>query len=653
MKSAKFFPWVVLLFFAAVCSALATNDLVLQNETISGGQNLVLKARNTITAGPNYVVAPEAAVTLQAGTSVILRPGFHARSGSSVHVRVWSDAQKPAVISSYPEDDSYVTTVNGSLSLLVTFGDTDSGIFSVRLLDAGGNDITSSAILGGNTVELILTDLADGTYRYTLILEDWAGNTTSYDMNFTVDRTPPATVASVPGGNYDGAVSVDLTCSEDATIYYSTDGYPPFVGAANTTAAAAPVNDILIDNSRILQFFAVDRAGNIETTKSETYFLDKVPDAVNGLTAVFDAGANRITLQWQPHPDAVGGYNVYRCISPFECDILLASRDGGFAPTDRLKQSQAPVADNQYLDPAIVPDAIYRYGVAVVDAAGVVGIISDLAQVEIPATGSAAGKEEAVARALVWLEMNQNEKGYWENDEHLRILATSQILNAIKLSGRDGIGVRQALFYLRGHHPDNNDYLARKILTLHRFGQNADAITNRLVAQGLISGTKIKGWGLQKHFYYDAVDTALGTLAADSAQRTLEDQNDISHNNRGWYYLRYDNSLQSSTAERFGWVSGSEPSVYVSALVYHVLDAHYDQDPPVFDSQWIADSQNADDGSFGSGPVDTAAVLLWHDLTDSARDAAIGYLVSQQSINGSWQEDPYLTGLCLEALLTD
>ena len=285
-----------------------------------------------------------------------------------------------------------------------------------------------------------------------------------------------------------------------------------------------------------------------------------------------------------------------------------------------MKQSREPVADNLYLDTSHRPGAIYRYGVAAVEASGAVGILSDLVQVDIPATGSVASKEQAVQRAFVWLEMNQNENGYWEDDEQLRILATSQILNAIRLSGKDGIGVRQALFYLRGHHPDNNDYLARKILTLHRFGQNTDAFINRLVAQGLISGTTIKGWGLQQHFFYDAVDTALGTLAADSSQRTLEDQNDFRQYNRGWYYLRNDSSLQSSTAERFGWVSGSDPSVFVSALVYHIIDAYDDQDPPVFDSQWILDSQNADDGSFGNGLVDTAAVLLWRDLSDSARN---------------------------------
>ena len=73
MKTIKFFPWVVCLYFAAVCSALATNDLILQNETISGGQSRVYKARNTITAGPSYTVTPGAALSLQAGNSVTLR----------------------------------------------------------------------------------------------------------------------------------------------------------------------------------------------------------------------------------------------------------------------------------------------------------------------------------------------------------------------------------------------------------------------------------------------------------------------------------------------------------------------------------------------------------------------------------------------------
>ena len=102
--------------------------------------------------------------------------------------------------------------------MLVTFGDSDSGIFSVRLLDDKGNDVSSSARIADNTVEFTLTDPADGTYRYRLVLEDWAGNITSYELNFAVDSTPPTTTVSLPGGHYDGAVGVDLTCSESAAI---------------------------------------------------------------------------------------------------------------------------------------------------------------------------------------------------------------------------------------------------------------------------------------------------------------------------------------------------------------------------------------------------------------------------------------------------
>jgi hypothetical protein len=67
--------------------------------------------------------------------------------------------------------------------------------------------------------------------------------------------------------------------------------------------------------------------------------------------------------------------------------------------------------------------------------------------------------------------------------------------------------------------------------------------------------------------------------------------------------------------------------------------------------QWIIDSQ-APDGSFGKGIIDTAAVLLWIPLADTAKTNAINYLISQQEGNGSWDNnDAYVTGLCLEALI--
>ena len=80
-------------------------------------------------------------------------------------------------------------------------------------------------------------------------------------------------------------------------------------------------------------------------------------------------------------------------------------------------------------------------------------------------------------------------------------------------------------------------------------------------------------------------------------------------------------------------------------------------DPSVY--QWIIDSQvmvntppDENDGCFGKGLADTAAVLSWLDVEpETIKPLAETYIIGKQKKNGSWNDDPYLTGLCLEALL--
>jgi hypothetical protein len=60
----------------------AVDDLILQNETVPGGQVVEYVALDTVTAGPGYVIQGGAQVTFAAGGAVILNPGFHAEGGS-------------------------------------------------------------------------------------------------------------------------------------------------------------------------------------------------------------------------------------------------------------------------------------------------------------------------------------------------------------------------------------------------------------------------------------------------------------------------------------------------------------------------------------------------------------------------------------------
>ena len=86
------------------------------------------------------------------------------------------------------------------------------------------------------------------------------------------DTTPPTTTASPPGGTYNTAQSVTLTCNDGTgsgcdKIYYTTDGLTP------TTSSPVYSSPINISVTTTLKFFARDLAGNSEIVKTETYTI--------------------------------------------------------------------------------------------------------------------------------------------------------------------------------------------------------------------------------------------------------------------------------------------------------------------------------------------------------------------------------------------
>lgn len=87
--------------------------------------------------------------------------------------------------------------------------------------------------------------------------------------DFSLDDEPPTSTANVNGyGSYDGPVDVFFDTSEAATIYYTTDRSRPTFDSPQVVqdgvrAGAAPVT--ISDNGpTVLQWFAVDEAGNVE-----------------------------------------------------------------------------------------------------------------------------------------------------------------------------------------------------------------------------------------------------------------------------------------------------------------------------------------------------------------------------------------------------
>lgn len=426
----------------------------------------------------------------------------------------------------------------------------------------------------------------------------------------------------------------------------------PTIGVANakysgpnTISGAAPITGITIDHSLNLQFFARDTFGNIEPVKSMVYLMGAIPAAVTGINGLYNNP--NVDITWTAS-DGADKYRVYRALSSIDRDILVQSGKGGYAPPRRLRYSTTDIPSGtlSFTDTNVMPGMMYYYGVTQVDSDGAEGVIGQFASVQIPETGLALNKNEAIARALAWLESKQDKTGFWGSGPGLRILATSQVLNAYKQAEKFDFNTASALFYLRGHQGDNNDFLGRKIIALSLYKQNVDVFVAELISKGYLSyGTYLNGWGISNSYLCDAVTSAIGMKAIKKQSKPLSA---ILSN---YHYLKANSTMQSSESGTFGWIAGADKSIYVSSLVYHALDSFYPASAPVFKSGWVADGQLTD-GSFGMGVIDTSAVILWiNPLTQARKDAAVAYLISRQTLNGSWNNDPYITGLCLEALL--
>ncbi|MCK4882355.1 MAG: chitobiase/beta-hexosaminidase C-terminal domain-containing protein [Candidatus Omnitrophica bacterium] len=193
------------------------------------------------------------------------------------------DKTAPIIISSYPSNGGFAPTQGSDVSLSIVFSDNFAGVDlgKTRLFDEQSNDITAQAQITENNAVLLLatSSLTSNTdYAFTLYLEDNIGNSDSYPINFTLDPSIPEITVTPQGGRYYSLVTARMECSEEASIYYSTDGYPPIEGAANTIQVQGAVAEATISSNTKLQFFAVDLAGNIskiypDPAAEETYIF--------------------------------------------------------------------------------------------------------------------------------------------------------------------------------------------------------------------------------------------------------------------------------------------------------------------------------------------------------------------------------------------
>jgi hypothetical protein len=91
---------------------------------------------------------------------------------------------------------------------------------------------------------------------------------------YVIDSLAPTTTASPVGGTYTSAWFVTLSCADTnsgcAATYFTTDGTMP------TNLSLVYTGPILISVNTTLNYFSVDKAGNNEVVKTQTYVIDSI-----------------------------------------------------------------------------------------------------------------------------------------------------------------------------------------------------------------------------------------------------------------------------------------------------------------------------------------------------------------------------------------
>ncbi len=125
-----------------------------------------------------------------------------------------------------------------------------------------GTGCTPTTVYGSSIQITASTDLS-------CYSQDKSGNSeTVQTVSYVIDQTPPVTTVNPPGGSYEAAPLVTLTCSDGTGTGCSTTYYCLGQNCTPTTYYQSPV---AINDTTVLRYYSTDSAGNNETVVTQSY----------------------------------------------------------------------------------------------------------------------------------------------------------------------------------------------------------------------------------------------------------------------------------------------------------------------------------------------------------------------------------------------
>ncbi|MEE9910189.1 MAG: carboxypeptidase-like regulatory domain-containing protein [Deltaproteobacteria bacterium] len=254
---------------------------------------------------------------------------------------------------------------------------------------------------------------------------------------------------------------------------------------------------------------------------------------------------------------------------------------------------------------------------------------------------------QAQINGFNYLTSIQTADGAWNEGIVTDFHNASTVLETLKLFNRIGSTYNAGLQWLQLSLADNTDYLTKRIIL---FSQNNINYQNELTQLLALRNSLDGGWGLDVNFQSDNLDTALALQALKKINYTDQTVIQTAIN----YLLSNQN-----TDGGWGFYSGDDSRIFMTAIISKTLQ-QLSQTTALATAvnkgtAFIVSHQNTD-GGFGSSPSTVYETALAYialaavTMDNTVLGNAAQYITNTQTQNGSWNEDPYVTALALQAL---
>jgi len=250
-----------------------------------------------------------------------------------------------------------------------------------------------------------------------------------------------------------------------------------------------------------------------------------------------------------------------------------------------------------------------------------------------------------IDNGVTWLTGHQQADGSWYDLSLTAERDTAEVVSTLQRFSSAQQAFQAGFNWLGATTSVNTDYLSRRIETLAKSAGDNSALLNALLANRNSDG----GWGAGKNYLSTPIDTALALKALAVAGYA-----DATVIGKAVSYLQ---SLQNGDG---GW-SGDDTTSTIqptaSVLTAFVsLRGRYTLDNPISKARAFLTSKQNQDGGFGNSPstvYDSAVAIgaLQAAGADSGvTSRGVGYLLTEQSENGSWLDSPYQTALAVQTV---